>query len=348
MGKRGPIKYQLTESCTRRGCHSFVPRLIQDIARVWILKSPDPNRQTEFIKQLGENLASRGYEVEFWLSAMQPGGAEGVFFPQLDAAVVSGCLVHPLSGPDERVELIDLGAARGRIMDDAREEELAVWQARLLHHKRLAEDLIENSLYMEEYLEQQVLVDSMDASLDILSKEVQRMLFARQPGEKHFYATALTLDGLMDYVTEVTGHCRTRYILHGPPGCGQSRVLEQTSLEALNRGWEVNYYHWALDPERVCLVLIPALNSALLDDSCLDISPRAGDMVVDMSHLITKPEDRSNEQQNRLNKLLLQVKADLNQVDRARREINRLQPDGLGTAQLDEQREKLEREIVQY
>lgn len=345
MGKRGLIKYQLTGSCTRQGYHSFVPGLIQDIARVWVLQGPVIKHQTEFIKSLGESLAGRGYEVEYWLSAMQLGGAEGVFFPQLNAAVISGSLVHVVRVSNTRISFIDLKASRERRRGDEQEQELATWQSRLLHHKRLVENLIENSLYIDEYLEQKQ-AEGLEKRLDFLSNEVQDLLFDRLPGERHFYATSLTLDGLMDYVKEITGNCRNRYILHGPPGCGQNRILEQAALKARGLGWEVNYYHWALDPERICLIFIPALNSALLDDSCLFISPQGGDMVIDMSGLVEEPDEGKHEQRRRLDNLLLQVQAELEEINRAQREINRLQAGEINPQQLEQQREKLEREIA--
>lgn len=346
MGKRGLIKYQLTESCTRRGCHSFVSQLLQNVARLWVIKGRAATRQVEFIKNLGENLAGRGYEVEFWLSALHPGGAQGVFFPQLGAAVVGDGLFYPNQVSNPGMEIIDLDEARESIMGDAREQDLALWQARLLDHKRRAEDLIENSLCIEQYLDQERQF-GIEERVDVISQQVQEMIFDRQPVEKHFYAASLTLDGLMDYVQVITGHCRNRYILHGPAGCGQGRVLEQAAERALGRGWEVYYYHWALDPERVCLILIPAVNSALVDDSCLAVSPQGGDIIVEMSGL-AGPEQGDDNPQRRLDTLLLQVQVDLDQVNRALREINRLQLDGDDPVRLGRQREKLEREIEPY
>lgn len=346
MGNRGVIKYQLTESCTRRGCYSFAAQLLKNAARVWVLTGRSVNRQVEFIKNLGENLAGRGYEVEFWLSAMQPGRAQGVFFPQLDAAVVGDGLVSSKLASSPGIKIIALDETRESQMDDAREQELVFWQARFLDHKRRVEDLIENSLYMEQYLELENR-SGMEERVDSLSKQVQEMIFDRRPLEKHFYAASLTLDGLMDYVQEITGRCRNRYILHGPAGCGQNRILEQTARRALGLGWEVDYYHWALAPERVCMILIPAVNSALVDESCLTVSPQGGDIIVEISGLAT-PGQEFDKPRRRLDTLLLQVQADLDQVNRALNEIKRLQPDGGDPARLNEQREMLEREIEQY
>lgn len=347
MGKKGFIKYQLTESCTRRGCHSFAAQLLQNAARVWVLKGRSLTRQADFIKNLGENLAGRGYEVEFWLSAMHPGRAQGVFFPQLDAAVVGGGLLYPNQALGRRIEIVDLDEAGKDQMSEAREQALALWQARLLSCKRRAEDLIENSLRLEQYLAGEERDVNIEERLDALSRQVQEMIFGRRPAEKHFYASSLTLDGLMDYVQEITGRCRNRYIMRGPAGCGQSRVLEQAAGMALSFGWEVEYYHWALDPERVCLILIPAVNSALMDESCLTISPQAGDIIVEMYSGVVRGQGDDNPRRG-LDTLLLKVQADLDQANRVLREIDQLQSDGAAPAWLDRQREKLEREIEQY
>lgn len=347
MGKRGTVKYQLTESYTRRGCHSFAAQLLQSVTRVWLLKGPAVNNQVEFIKNLGENLASRGYEVEFWLSALLPGGAQGVHFPQLDAAVIGEALVNSNLAASPGIVVVELEEAPQPTKGDAREQELALWQARLLDYKRHVEDLIENSLYMEQYLDQEGTQGSLEERVDNLSRRVQEMIFNRRPLEKHFYAASLTLDGLMDYVQEITGQCRTRYILHGKTGSGQSQLLEQAAAKALSLGWEVDYYHWALDPKRVCLILIPAANSALMDNSCLAISPQAGDVVIKMNGLVEQANGDDNPGRS-LDTLLLRVQADLDQVDRAQREINRLLAGESDPVRLVRQREKLEHEILQY
>ena len=108
---RGKVRYVLTSSNTSHGFRTFLPELLQGVAKVFVLKGAPGTGKSTFIRLLGESFSDQGYEVEFWVSADDPVSPEGVFIPQLKAAVVNGSLSSPIdpSYPGVTRDIIYLG-----------------------------------------------------------------------------------------------------------------------------------------------------------------------------------------------------------------------------------------------
>ncbi len=349
MGRRGRIQYRLTGSYTRQGYFSFVPQLIEGLERLWVLKGPAGSGKSGFIRALGENLADQGYEVEFWLSAMEPGSAEGIFMPHLNAAVVNGSLPQPVDPPFPGVngELINLGEGfKGERIEEWHQE-LVSMAARILHYNRLAENLIENSACLEdsciEVQRSKIDREKLSRTMD----EIEDSIFEAPAKERHFYACSLTVDGLMDYVQELSRDCRKRFVLHGPPGCGQQEIFARLIKKARQRGMNIEHYHWALDPEKTCLILIPQLKTALLQDAYLSLAEQPGDVIIDMAALLREdPEFEPSDYRRRSETLLMQVQVELEEVYKTFRELKRIQAEAVEQAWMDMQREEISRKIT--
>ena len=350
MGRRGRIQYRLTGSYTRYGYFSFVPQLVKGLQNLWVLKGPAGSGESGFIRSLGENLADRGYEVEFWLSAMEPGSAEGIFIPHLSAAVVNGSLIQPVdySFSETNVEVVNLSEGFNAVKIEEWHQELAAMSARILHHNRLAENFIENSLCLEACS-----IDERSCRIDRdrLAKKIMELeaaVFNPVFQERHFYACSLTVDGIMDYVKDLSSDCQKRYILHGPPGCGQEEVLAGLVNKARQMGMRIEHYHWALDPEKTCLILLPQLRTALLEDAFLGINKQPGDIVIDMS-IVLKPgfDDREFEKhRQRTENLFLQVQVELEEVYKSFREMKRIQAASIDHSWMERKQDDILRKMI--
>jgi len=77
---RGKVRYVLTSSHTSQGFHTFIPELLREIPKIYILKGAPGSGKSTFIRLLGESLSEQGYEVEFWISAADPVSPEEFSF----------------------------------------------------------------------------------------------------------------------------------------------------------------------------------------------------------------------------------------------------------------------------
>lgn len=350
MGKRGIIQYKLTGSYTRNGYHSFIPDLIKGLDQVWLLKGPVGSGKAIFIRNLGENLADQGYEVEFWLSAIEPGSAEGVFIPQLKAAVINSTLPGPIDQPlpADTVHIVNFGEGFDEEALKGLDEELTAIAAQMLHHHRLAENLIENALCLDDCIIEENAKSISQARLSRLIGDLSEAIFSFPPGEKHYYAGSLTIDGFMDYINEISRTCYTRFIMQGPVGSGQDEIFRQLAFAAQTKGLKVEYYHWGLDPARTSIMVIPSLKVGILDGSYISPIPQAGDVLIDLgtvqdlSTLVLSTSGQAS-----LEKLMIQVQVELDEVYRAFRQLKKVQARAMDQEWLDKKREEIERKIVQ-
>jgi energy-coupling factor transporter ATP-binding protein EcfA2 len=96
VSNRGAVRYVFTSSHTSRGFYTYIPDLVNSIGQVYILKGAPGSGKSTFVRLLGEMLVEQGYDVEFWISAVEAVTPEGVYIPQLDAAIVNGSLPQPV------------------------------------------------------------------------------------------------------------------------------------------------------------------------------------------------------------------------------------------------------------
>jgi predicted transcriptional regulator len=98
----------------------------------------------------------------------------------------------------------------------------------------------------------------------------------------HYFARAITSDGVVDFFEEITGSCTCRYILQGPPGSGKSWLMRRIGEEALSKGHRVGFYHSGLDPDFLEMVVLDSLQIALADGDIVRLANRPGDCHINL------------------------------------------------------------------
>ena len=96
MGNRGNTRYGFVSSFTNLGFKTFIPDLVVGIKKVFILKGAPGTGKSTFIRLVGEALSEQGYDIEYWVSSLDPVRPDGVYSPQLDTAVINGSLSIPV------------------------------------------------------------------------------------------------------------------------------------------------------------------------------------------------------------------------------------------------------------
>ncbi|MDQ0339231.1 Cdc6-like AAA superfamily ATPase [Caldalkalibacillus uzonensis] len=83
--------------------------------------------------------------------------------------------------------------------------------------------------------------------------------------EKHYFAHGHTAEGYVSFYPSLIKELKHRYLLNGAPGTGKSWLLRQLGQQALHRGYGVEFIHSALVREEIDGVIIPALQTAVID-----------------------------------------------------------------------------------
>lgn len=353
MGNRGDIRYIFTSSHTCQGFHSFIPDLVKSLSRVYILKGAPGTGKATFIRLLGEGLAERGYEVDFWLSAADPLNPEGIYLPRLDLAVVNGSQGLALDPyyPGATGEIIHLEAYQDR--ESLRRQARGIIELidRLEAEKQKVFQIMKQAAGVKREIKQRTAQRLVMERINGLADDLEEELFREGPGERHFYASAFSAEGSINYVDEISRGCHRRYILKGPPGSAKSTVIAEIACRGRTRGWYLEYYHCGLDLESLVMMLIPGQGIALIDAGKAELSRRPGDVVIDMESYLAAAEPGEAEQETAgaeraYESLLGQAQAGLENAHKTLTALKKLYGSVMDFAALDDRREELLREIT--
>mgnify|MGYP003734926129 CR=1 FL=1 len=231
MFYKGKIKYMLTSTFTDQGYVSRLPELLMGISRVYILKGAAGTGKATFIRLLGESMSALGYEMEYWISAADAVNPEGVYFPQLDIAVVNGsspvCLEPRY--PHINGDIINLSDHLNTALIKEHAQEIIKRIDQWEQLNRQAEKHLLAAAQTKQEMKKPAVAHLNMKQLCSLVERVYSEVTRPRNGERHFFASAMTADGYVDYVEAISSDCRQRFILTGPAGSGKSTICAVTA-----------------------------------------------------------------------------------------------------------------------
>lgn len=350
---KGKIKYVLSSTFTEEGFVSCLPDMLADIERVYILKGAPGTGKATFIRLLGEAMLALGYETEYWISAADAVNPEGIYFPQLDAAVVNGSSPVSLEPryPHISGDLINLGdfldttllkEQRQKVINHVDQWEALNREAGAhLHAAAQAKQAMKTS--NSTHLNMQKLYG--------LAEQVYGEATRPLPPERHLFASAMTAEGYINYVEEISAECRQRLVLVGPMGSGKSTILAEIARIARQQGHSVEYYHCGLSVESLLMIILPAFRTAVIDSGGLRLAPKPGDKVIDAAVVLDDFDEvlASQQQSDDMRCYQAQLGAAQENLQDARRQLKalkRLYASKMDFKALDRRRVLLLEELV--
>jgi len=353
VNNRGTTRYVFASSYTSQGFYTFIPELVNSLSKVYILKGAPGSGKSTFIRLLGEVMSQQGYDVEFWVSAVDPVTPDGVYIPQLDAAVINGSLPQPIDPkyPGVREKIINLGEYWDQsIVEQQYREIIAQIDKTDKFQVQVSRVLKEASRAKEEIRKANAAYLNME-KIEQLIKNLSKDIMENRPGEKHYFAGVITEDGLVDYINELSYDCKKRYIFKGPSGSGKSTVICELAREAKQKGYFLEYYHCGLEVDYLVMVIIRNLQLALIEAGHTEVVTRQGDIVVDMTQCLDNCDSdklaiQSNDAYRRFETLLLQAQQEMENAHQANREVKKIFTSAMDFERLDRKRQEIADEIL--
>jgi ABC-type cobalamin/Fe3+-siderophores transport system ATPase subunit len=340
-------------SHTSQGFYTFIPELVNGMGKVYILKGAPGSGKSTFIRLLGEVVSQQGYDVEFWVSALDPVIPDGVFIPQLDAAVINGSLPQPIDPkyPGIREIIINLGEYWDRSIVEKQSQEIIQQIDKTEKYQSEAVKILKEASRAKEDIRQVNAAHLNMGKLEQLIKNLSADIMDNRPGEKHYFAGIITGDGLVDYINELSAGCKKRYIFKGPSGSGKSTVIHELAREAKQRGYFLEYYHCGLEVEYLVMVVIRNLQLALIEANYVEVASKQGDVTIEMTQYldgydIDRVEIQNNEANRRLEDLFLKAQQEFGNACQSTREVERIYSSAMDFEQLDLKRQEIVREIL--
>lgn len=283
---------------TARGFVTYFEDNLIGIDKIFILKGGSDDIKSLLMVDIAINWFIKGYDVELIHSASDEEEVEAVIIPALGMAVVNGDVQHieqtrSCSSAGEVVELKPDETSRG----PATPEELIasliknVQELYKMAYKQLQSALRIHDGWEKIYLDN-VDFGKLDEIADAAIKNFLSDMSMKKEGiVRNRFLGGATAKGAVDFVMDLTRDLGKRYFLKGRPGSGKSTLLRKIADAAQKRGFDVEVYHCALDPQSLDMVIIRELDIAVLDSTSPHeyFPSRDGDELIDLYRLAIAP-----------------------------------------------------------
>lgn len=269
---RGKGRDMFLGSNSCRGFFSFYRYIIspQEAERIFVLKGGPGVGKSTFMKKIGERMLESGYDVETMHCSSDSYSLDGIVIPEIGIAVLDGTAPHVVDpqNPGAVDEIINLGEFwddtmlhknKQSILDIQRE--ISQYYARAYRHLAAAACIYDDNVALYES-------GLNEAGVNIATAElIDEMFGLSKPASKAgslrcLFASAITPDGLKNYLDGLMT-ADNIFVVKGLPWARTQKVLECAKENALIRGYRVEAFYCAFNPDKLEHLVIPELNMAV-------------------------------------------------------------------------------------
>lgn len=274
----GKVRRMFLGGNTGYGFYSFYEQVVSgDNIVTYILKGGPGTGKSTIMRHLAQQMLMAGFDREEFYCSSDSTSLDGLFAPAMGVYVVDGTAPHVVEPrhPGAVDKIIDLG----RFWQEAglRAKRHAIratvpmsgfWFRRAYAHLRMAKGYNDEK---EAYIGELGALDI--AGLNSLASEMKARLLCQEPVRpiaakaRRLFASAITPQGLVHHLPSLVWGYQQRILLQGQVGSGRTTLVQKVAQAALERGYDIEVFHCALDPERIDHVLIPNLGIAVLNNS---------------------------------------------------------------------------------
>ncbi|MCR4398151.1 MAG: PRK06851 family protein [Firmicutes bacterium] len=300
--RKGNVKRVFPGNNTPRGFYSFYDHIITpDATRILVIKGGPGAGKSTFMQKIAEAMVDRGFDAELHHCSSDNESLDGVVFPEIGVALIDGTAPHIVDPkhPGAVDEIIHLGdywdeAGLRKSREDiiACTREVARCFERAYRFLRAAKAVYDD--WEAANLEGLDFGKANKLADDLIWEVFGAQRVSQKVGrDRHLFASAITPDGLKNYLDTIVQGCRRKYVIVGDPGTGKSVLLGKVARAGIERGYDVELYHCPLNPEKIEHVVIGGLSVALVKSiEPHTYEPSPADRIINMNDFLSEDVTR--------------------------------------------------------
>lgn len=289
-------------------CRGFVnqfPSVLQGMERIFILKGGPGTGKSTLMRCVGKHFLEKGERVEYIYCSSDSSSLDGVILRDRETAIVDGTSPHVIEpeAPGACEEYVNLGVCWDREKLVPYREEILALSGQISREYKEIYRLLSQAKEIHDRWEK-VYLDNLDFSkLDEAAESLKDVVFdgfpptPRKQKPVHRFFGALTPDGSVNYINNLTQGLKKRYLIQGRPGTGKSTLMKKLAKAAEERGVAAEIYHCSFDPDSLDMVILRELEVCVVDaTSPHEVFPaQERDVVVDLyAAAVTPGTDEEN------------------------------------------------------
>ncbi|MEA4846494.1 MAG: ATP-binding protein [Clostridiaceae bacterium] len=302
MAQRGRTKKVFPGGNTSKGFYSFYDQIIpEDAERIFVIKGGPGVGKSNFMRTIGEEFLKLGYDVEQHYCSSDNKSLDGLVIKKANVALLDGTAPHVVDpkNPGAVDEILNLGEYwndSGLVKD---KYYIINCNKQIKMRFNSAYRYLKAAKEMQDDMET-IIGEGVDREkLNKLKTELRYELvdgvniISRSAGARHLFDSAITPDGLVDYVDTIVQSNYICYYLKAGIGTVSTEILAYLAGEYNIKGYDVELYHQPLNPDRLQTLVVEDLKIAIT------INPRMEakaykivdlDTVIDESKYMDKAE----------------------------------------------------------
>ena len=273
MAQFGTIKHAFPGSNTPSGFYSLFNYILpqKDAHQLYIIKGGPGTGKSSFMKRIGTYATEQGLDVEFLHCSSDPSSLDALVIPSLKIAFLDGTAPHVVDPalPGITDQILNFGAfwdadkllpykdniieVKNRIQDGF---------SKAYHYLAAAKNIYDAYIFTESKA-----INPL-AKLKI-ENEIMTQIFKNVKDKdgigssRHLFSTAITGEGVLDYIHTVIGTTKNVYFIKESFGCNSKKIMQSICDTATAKGYTIECYHSPLDPNKIEDILIPELDMAI-------------------------------------------------------------------------------------
>lgn len=274
----GKTRHYFPGNNTPQGFFSYYRYILEqrEAQKIYCLKGGPGLGKSTFMRQIGEELVADGEDVDFLHCSSDPHSLDGILLRGKKIAMVDGTSphivdpVHP-GAVDTILHLGDYwdeaGIRQNRqlVLDcgDALKEHYARAYGYLGAAGKLHESL--HHMY-DTHLNTPELYKK---AASIINRELTHKKLSPKPGRvRKQFASALTPDGCVNYISSLMADAAKIYLIEEPAGMSGDRLIRLFLESALYRGYDAECFYCSMDPsDKPEHLYIPQIKTAFVSSN---------------------------------------------------------------------------------
>jgi hypothetical protein len=272
MSQKGNVKKVFPGGNTSKGFHSFYDHIIpEDAERIFVLKGGPGVGKSSFMRTIGEEFVNQGYDIELHYCSSDNRSLDGLVIKKANVALIDGTAPHIVDpkNPGAVDEILNLGefwnesglvGDKNDIINYNKQVRMRFFSAYryLMSAKQMQDDIeviIGEGVDGEKVNKLKIsLRNELVDGVDTINKNA---------GTRHLFDSAITPDGLVDYIDTIVLGNYICYFLKAGIGTISTEVLSYLAKEYNMKGYATELYHQPLNPDRLQTLVIEGLKIAV-------------------------------------------------------------------------------------
>lgn len=277
MAEKARIRKMFPGGNTSQGFYSLFHHVIApDAQRIFVIKGGPGVGKSTFMKAVEDDMVQRGFEVEEHHCSSDPASLDGLVIPSIGVALLDGTAPHVVDPKHPAVvdEIIHLGnywdtqkilPYKAEVLQmSGRMGKLFRTAYSLLRESKVAYD--EAKGYVEDALHQGKYNRIVKILLETVLEGVTGQYNTVAKG-RHLFASAITPEGLRNYIDTLIAEDMQIYTVKGAPGTGAKELISRIAQGAEEMGLYTEQYHCPYEPDKLDMVILPAMRRAVIHGS---------------------------------------------------------------------------------